>query len=76
MSGPLPTTAALAGIYTGNRCFSYDVVVTQSFWDADKLAAGVAFLVGALAGGLLGLLCAKLCMKDIARVKVRDNSSI
>lgn len=55
----------------GETCVPVKVEVLKELSDVDKDAMIIAFFVGLIFGGLVALLCAKLCIKDISRFKVK-----
>ena len=52
-------------------CLAVEVEVEKSLLDADFMSIGIAVAIGLIVGGLLMLVCAKLCLKDIAKKRVR-----
>ena len=57
-------------------CLAVEVEVEKSLLDADFMSIGIAVAIGLIVGGLLMLVCAKLCLKDIAKKRVRTSSLV
>ncbi len=50
--------------------------MSKSSTEADPLTVGIGFFLGVLIGAVIAIFCAKLCLKDIARSKVRTKYAI